>query len=457
MFALAGVHTTSEDNLIRGTCFIKSTPLIAIIDTGSTHSFIFAECVSKLNLTVSNLKGRMVIETPAKGFVSTFLVCLKFPLSIFDKDFVVVLVYLSLSGLDVILGMDWLESNRAHINCCEKSVRFLDPDEVGDEGFLSARKLNELVRDEARVFALFASLSVETQLLIDDLPAVSEFPEVFPNEIPDAPPEREIEFGIDLVPGTKPMSMAPYRMSASELVELKKQLEDLLEKKFVRPSVSPWGAPVLLVKKKEGIMRLCIDYRQLNKVTIKNKYPLPRIDDLMDQLVGACVFSKIDLRSGYHQIRVKDDDIQKMAFRTRYGHYEYVVMPLGVTNAPGMFMEYMNRIFRLYLDKFVVVFIDDILIYSKSKEEHVDHLRIVFQVLKERQLYAKLSKCEFWLEKVSFLVHVISGEGIAINPSKVDAVLQWEVPKTVTEIRSFLGLAGYYRRFIESFSKLVFL
>ena len=243
-------------------------------------------------------------------------------------------------------------------------------------------------------------------------------------------------------------------MSASELVELKKQLEDLLEKKFVRPSVSPWGAPVLLVKKKEGSMRLCIDYRQLNKVTIKNKYPLPRIDDLMDQLVGACVFSKIDLRSGYHQIRVKDDDIQKTAFRTRYGHYEYVVMPFGVTNAPGVFMEYMNRIFRPYLDKFVVVFIDDILIYSKSKEEHADHLRIVLQVLKERQLYAKLSKCEFWLDKVSFPGHVISGEGIVVDPSKVDAVLQCEVPKTVTEIRSFLGLAGYYRRFIEGFSKL---
>lgn len=268
------------------------------------------------------------------------------------------------------------------------------------------------------------------------------------------PPEREFEFVIDLVPGTRPVSMAPYRMSASELAELKKQLEDLLEKKFVRPSVSPWGAPVLLVKKKEGSMRLCIDYRQLNKVTIKNKYPLRRIDDLMDQLVGACVFSKIDLRSGYHQIRVKDVDIHKTTFRTHYGHYEYVVMPFGVTNAPGVFMEYMNRIFRPYLDKFVVVFIDDILIYSKSNEEPADHLRIVLQVLKERQLYAKWSKCEFWLGKVSFLGHVISGVGIVVDPSKVDSVLQWEVPKSVTEIRSFLGLVDYYRRFIQGFSML---
>ncbi|MCI00567.1 RNA-directed DNA polymerase (Reverse transcriptase), partial [Trifolium medium] len=310
------------------------------------------------------------------------------------------------------------------------------------------------MRGEASVFSLMAHLSVENQAVIDELQVVRDFPEVFPDDIPDVPPEREVEFTIDLVPGTKPVSMAPYRMSTSELTELKKQLEELLEKKFVRPSVSPWGAPVLLVKKKDGSMRLCVDYRQLNKVTIKNKYPLPRIDDLMDQLVGSRVFSKIDLRSGYHQIRVKDDDIQKTAFRTRYGHYEYSVMPFGVTNAPGVFMEYMNRIFHTYLDQFVVVFIDDILIYSKSEEEHAEHLRIVLQVLKEKKLYAKLSKCEFWLHKVSFLGHVISGDGIAVDPSKVDAVLQWETPKSVTEIRSFLGLAGYYRRFIEGFSKL---
>ncbi|PNX73285.1 retrotransposon-related protein [Trifolium pratense] len=174
----------------------------------------------------------------------------------------------------------------------------------------------------------------------------------------------------------------------------------------------------------------------------------------MDQLVGACVFSKIDLRSGYHQIRVKAEDIPKTAFRTRYGHYEYSVMPFGVTNAPGVFMEYMNRIFHSYLDRFVVVFIDDILVYSKSEEEHEEHLRIVLQTLKEKKLYAKLTKCEFWLKEVNFLGHVISSGGIAVDPAKVDAVLQWKTPESVTEIRSFLGLAGYYRRFIEGFSKL---
>src|SRR3954462_1919070 len=319
---------------------------------------------------------------------------------------------------------------------------------------MTARQVNEAIGDGATVFMLFAVMNSKERVVSGELPVVFDFPEVFPEEVNELPPEREVEFSIDLVPGTSPVSMAPYRMSPSELAELNKQLEELLEKKFIRPSVSPWGAPVLLVKKKEGSMRLCVDYRQLNKVTIKNRYPLPRIDDLMDQLVGAGVFSKIDLRSGYHQIRVKKDDIQKTAFRTRYGHYEYTVMPFGVTNAPGVFMEYMNRIFHPYLDQFVVVFIDDILIYSKSEEEHAEHLRVVLELLKEKKLYAKLSKCEFWLNEVSFLGHVISKDGIAVDPTKVEAVSQWEAPRSVSEIRSFLGLAGYYRKFIEGFSKL---
>ena len=215
------------------------------------------------------------------------------------------------------------------------------------------------------------------------------------------------------------MSAAPYRMALTELIELKKQIEDLLEKKFIRPSASPWGAPVLLVKKKDESSRLCVDYRQLNKLAIKNKYPLPRIDDLLDWLREACVFSKIDLRSGYHQILVKPEDVQNTAFRSRYGHYEYVVMPFGVTNTPVVFMDYMNQIFRPYLDKFVVVLIDDILIYSQNKEEHTDYLRIVLEVLREHQLYDKLSKCEFWLEEVQFLGHVISSQGIAVDSSKI--------------------------------------
>jgi len=332
-------------------------------------------------------------------------------------------------------------------------VRFSSAEEEGETKFLTTKQLKQLMHDGIQIFSLMAFLSIENQAVIEKLQVVCEFPEVFPDEIPDVPPEREVEFSIDLIPGMKPISMAHYRMSASELDELKKQLEDFLDKKFVRPSVSSWGASMLLVKKKDGSMRLCIDYRQLNKVTIKNRYPLPRIDDLM----GARVFSKIDLTSGYHHIKMKDEDIQKTTFRTRYGHYEYTVMPFGVTNAPEVFMEYMNRILHTYIDRFVVMFIDDILIISKSEEEHVGHLRIVLQVLKEKKLYAKLSKCEFWLKEVSFLGHIISGSGIVVDPSKIDAVSQWDTPKSVAEVRSFLGLASYYPRFIEGFSKIALL
>ncbi|GAU45290.1 hypothetical protein TSUD_327480 [Trifolium subterraneum] len=434
------------------TCFIHDTPLIVIIDTGATHSFISMDCMKRLNIPVYEMSGCMNIETPASGSVVTRLVCRNCPVSVFGRHFDMDLVCIPLSGIDVILGMNWLVFNQVHINCCEKTVIF--PKSEGSLSLMKGEELKESLNDHGELFMVFGSLKLEGGIKLEELPVVSEFSDVFPEDISDLPPEREVEFGIDLVPGTSPISMAPYRMSASELHELKKQLEELLEKKFIRPSVSPWGAPVLLVKKKEGSMRLCIDYRQLNKATIKNKYPLPRIDDLMDQLVGACVFSKIDLRSGYHQIRVKTEDIPKTAFRTRYGHYEYTVMPFGVTNAPGVFMEYMNRIFHSFLDKFVVVFIDDILVYSKSEEEHKEHLRIVLQVLKEKKLYAKLSKCEFWLEEVSFLGHVISSGGIAVDPAKVDAVTKWGTPASVSEIRSFLGLAGYYRRFIEGFSKM---
>ena len=233
--------------------------------------------------------------------------------------------------------------------------------------------------------------------------------------------------------------------------ELKVQLQELLDKGFVRPSVSPWGAPVLFVKKKDGTLRMCIDYRQINKVTVKNKYPLLRIEDLFYQLKRAGVFSKIDLRFGYYQLRVKEVDVLKTPFRTRYGHYEFLVMPFGLTNAPAEFMDLMNRVFQSYADQFVVVFIDDILVYSKDAQEHEQHLKIVMQTLREKKLYAKLSKCDFWLKKISFLGHIVSAEGIKVDPTKVEAVVNSKPPRNVTEVRSFLGLAGYYRRFVRGF------
>ena len=281
-----------------------------------------------------------------------------------------------------------------------------------------------------------------------------DFLDVFPDDLPGPPPEREIDFPIDLVSGTAPISLPLYIMAPTELKELKAQLQELVDGGFIRPSTSPWGAPMLFVKKKDGTWRLCIDYRQLNKVTIRNKYPLPRIDDLFDQLQGAKVFSKIDLRSEYHQLRIRESDIPKTAFRTRYGHYEFLVMSFGLTNAPAVFMDLMNRVFRPYLDRFVIVFSDDILVYSRSELEYERHLGLVLQTLRQHQLYAKFSKCEFWLSRVGFLGHVVSTDGIYVDPQKVEAVANWEQPTTVTKVRSFLGLAGYYRRFIEGFSKI---
>jgi hypothetical protein len=268
------------------------------------------------------------------------------------------------------------------------------------------------------------------------------------------PPDRDIEFAIELQPGMTPISKRPYRMPPVELAELKKQLQELLDKGFIRPSTSPWGCPALFVKKKDESLRLCIDYRPLNAVTIKNKYPLPRIDVLFDQLVGAKVFSKIDLRSGYHQIKIRASDIPTTTFSTRYGLYEYLVMSFGLTNAPTYFIYLMNSVFMPKLDKFMVVFIDDILVYSKNEEEHAGHLHVVLQRLREHRLYAKLSKCDFWLKEIKFLGHTISQAGIAVDPDKVQEVMNWKPPTTVRQIRSFLGLAGYYRRFIPDFSRI---
>ncbi|GKF28674.1 putative reverse transcriptase domain-containing protein [Tanacetum coccineum] len=232
------------------------------------------------------------------------------------------------------------------------------------------------------------------------VPIVQDFLEVFSEDLSGIPPTRQVEFQIDLIPGAAPVARAPYRLAPSEMKELSGQLKELSDKGFIRPSSSPWGASVLFVKKKDGSFQMCIDYQELNKLTMKNRYPLPKIDDLFDQLQGSSVYSKIDLRSSYHQLRVREEDIPKTAFRTRYGHYEFQVMPFGLTNTPAVFMDLMNRVCKPYLDKFMIVFIDDILIYSKNKQEHEKHLKIILELLKNEQLYAKFSKCEFWIPRV---------------------------------------------------------
>nr|GFC08087.1 putative reverse transcriptase domain-containing protein [Tanacetum cinerariifolium] len=251
---------------------------------------------------------------------------------------------------------------------------------------------------------------------LEDVPIVKDFLKFFPEELPGIPLARQVESQIDLVPGTAPVARAPYRLAPFEMKELAEQLQKLSDKGFIRPSSSLCGASVLFVKKKDGSFRMYIDYRKLNKLTVKNRYPLPRYDDLFDQLQGSSVYSKIDLRSGYHQLRVREEDILKTAFRTRYGHCEFQVMPFGLTNAPAVFMDLINRVCKPYLDKFMIVFIDDILIYSKNKEEHEGHLKLILELLKKEELYAKFSKCEFWFPKVQFLRHAIDSKGIHVDP-----------------------------------------
>jgi hypothetical protein len=303
------------------------------------------------------------------------------------------------------------------------------------------------VSDGAQAYLAYVQAKPKTQAKLGDILIVCHYMDVF-SEVIGLPPDREVEFSIELVQGTHPIHRASYRMALTELRELKEWLQELLDRGFICPSVSPWGALLLFVKN-DGYMRMCIDYCKLNRVTIKNKYPLPRIDDLLDQLKGASVFSKIDLLSGYHQLKVREEDVPKTTIRTRYGHYEFLVMPFGLTNAPSVFMDLMNWVFHEYLDSFVVVFIDDILVYSANYAEHEKHLKIVLEKLREKKLFAKFKKCEFWFEEVAFLGHVVNEDGLAVDPTKVQAVVEWERPTSVREINSCLGLASYYRRFIE--------
>jgi hypothetical protein len=283
-------------------------------------------------------------------------------------DFIANLIVLESKGIDFILGMDWLSKYKVPINCAKKSVKLTTPEGKELEFIVEPVVTTKGVANHAKVNQLDASQGSE-------VPVVNEFPDVFPEELPGMPPDRDIEFVIELNPGTSPIYKTPYRMATPELAELKEHIKELLEKRFIHPNSSLWGVHVIFVPKKDGTQRLCVDYRALNGVTVKNKYLLPSIDDLFDQLRGACVFSKIDLQLGYHQLKIRECDIPKTAFVSRYGLYEYTMMSFGLTNAPTYFMYLMNKVFMEYLDKFVVVSINDILVYSRSEEEHL-HLAL---------------------------------------------------------------------------------
>ncbi|GJY04783.1 putative reverse transcriptase domain-containing protein [Tanacetum coccineum] len=316
-------------------------------------------------------------------------------LILLNQPFEIDLMPIKLGSFDVVIGMDWLSKYHARIICDEKVVHIpID----GKTLIIRGDRIMEKKSDEKR---------------LEDIPVVREFPKVFPKNLPGLPPVRQVEFQIDLILGAAPVARAPYRLAPSEMQELSDQLQELADR--------------------DRSFRMCIDYRELNKLTVKNCYPLLRIDDLFDQLQGSSVYSKIDLRSGYHQLRVRDEEIPKTIFRTRYEHYEFYVIPFGLTNAPAVFIDLMNRVYKPYLDKFVIVFLNDILIYSHNKEEHADHLRIILELIKKEKLYAKFSKCDFWISIVQFLGHVIDSQGIHVDTAKIEAVKNWASPTTPTE------------------------
>jgi hypothetical protein len=352
--------------VMSGTFSIHHKVVVTLFNSGATHSFISNNCGTRIRLDLCHTKGSYMISTPG-GKVTSNQMVKSVPIQLGSKIIKTDLVLLNLEGIDVILGASWMTEHRVLLDISSRIIEIDSPHQGATSLYLTQQEY------------LHSCAYAITDIKLEDIHVVCEYPVVFPDDLLGMPPDRDIEFIIELQPGTAPISKRPYHMPPNELAELKIQLQDLFDKGFIRPSASPWGCPALFVKKKDNSLRLCVNYRPLNAVTIKNKYPLPRIDILFDQLNGAKVFSKIDLCSGYHQIKIKPSDIPKTAFSTRYGLYEYLVMSFGLTNAPADFIYLMNSVFMPELDKFIVVFLDDILIYSKTEEEYANHIRVILQ------------------------------------------------------------------------------
>ncbi|CAI7868457.1 unnamed protein product [Closterium sp. NIES-53] len=419
--------------------------LQALVDSGASHSVCDKTTLERINekYTPSNFTATMVDGSKLQVYVE--------------------------AAARLILGRDFLKKFNPEINWVTRTASIYNQDKRvplpnwSNTGDIPEETLARFEKDVKQTMAGFVALVTnedEGERKTLELPPaiqklLEEFEDVLPDDLPDQlPPYRTHQHEIIEEPGSKPTFRAPYQLSPTELADMKKQIEYLLDKGLIRPSTSPYGAPVLFTPKPDGSLRMCIDYRALNKQTIKNKYPIPRIDDLLDQLRGATVFSKLDLRSGYWQIRMADNSIYKTAFRTRYGSYEYLVMPFGLTNAPATFQAEMNHIFRPLLDECVVVYLDDILIYSRDMKQHIEHLRRVFEILRREKFYVKISKSEFALKKVQFLGHMVSAQGVHVDPKKIEAVRTWKTPENVKELQQFLGFANYYNRFVPQYAKI---
>ncbi|KAH9670137.1 Endonuclease [Citrus sinensis] len=435
----------------------------ALLDTGATHNFILEEEAKSLGLKVTKDGGTMkAVNSPAKPIAGTAQ-GVRVTLGTWSGKLDVSIV--PMDDFKMVLGMEFFDRVHAFPLPAMNSISILDGSmacmvpakrsKTADKA-LSAMQFKRAFRKDPSFLVSIREVNNEEDQ--EDLPSqpppliqsvLDEFKDVMP---PKLPPSREVEHEIELEQGAKPPALAPYRMAPPELEELRRQLKDLLDAGYIRPSKAPFGAPVLFQKKKDGFLRMCIDYRALNKITIKNKYPIPLIVDLFDQLGSARYFTKLDLQSGYYQVRIAKGDEPKTTCVTRYGSFEFLVMSFGLTNAPVTFCTLMNKVLQPFLDRFVVVYLDDIVVYSTTLEEHAQHLRQVLQVLRNNELYLKLEKCSFAQREVEFLGHKIADGKLMMEDTKVKAILEWKPPANVPKLRSFLGLVNYYRRFIKGYS-----
>nr|GEW92473.1 putative reverse transcriptase domain-containing protein [Tanacetum cinerariifolium] len=446
-YQLGAVNAQEDPKVVTGTFLLNNHYATALFDSGADRSFVSTKFSTLINIKPVEIDTSYEVELADGKIVSTNNVLKGCTLNLLNHSFLIDLMVIELGSFDIVIEMDWLSKNDAAILCGEKKVRIPLKNKAliieGDRNqsclkIISCIKARKYIENGYEKFLAQVTGTMSKEKRVEDVPIICDFPEVFPKDLPRLLPPRQVKFRIDLIPGATPVARVPYRLAPSELKELSEQLKELFEKGFIRPSSSPWGAPVLFVKKKDCSFRTCIDYQELNKLTIKNKYPLPRIDDLFDQLQGSSVYSKIDLRFGYHQLCIGGEDIPVTVFRTRYGHYEFQVMSFGLTNAPAVFMDLMNRVYKSYLEKFVIVFINDILIYSKNKEEHGEHLKTILKLLKDEKLFAKFSKCDFWLNSIQFLGHVIDSSGIHVDPAKIEAIKTKPLTKLTQKNKPFV-------------------
>jgi hypothetical protein len=458
---------TAAKKTIRLHATISGQPVLVLIDSGGSGSFISQKTVASLKMSTKPVpEVQVVVADGAKLPCNTAVSDVVWTCQ--NNVFSSTLRVFELQGYDVILGMDWLEAcGDMWISWERKTLRFRhDGKRITLRGIksrtdkcdqISGVQLHKLIRIEA-VAQVIQQCPVQEKNQTTEIPQVVakvllDFENCF-GEQQELPPHRDFDHHIHLHLGVKPVSVRPYRYTPQQKDEIEKQIKEMLAKGIIRPSHSPFASPVLLVKKKDGCWRFCVDYRHLNTVTIPNKYPMPVVEELLDELAGAIVFTKLDLRSGYHQIRMAEEDEAKTASRTHNGHFEFRVMPFGLSTAPATFQSAMNQVFAAQIRKYVLVFVDDILVYSKTVEEHAQHLTVVFELLHCNKLYIKRSKCSFAQQSLEYLGHVISKDGVATDPSKITAVKNWPKPSNAKQLRGFLGLAGYYRKFIRNFGAI---